>query len=188
MITQPPRERILASATELFYERGINSVGIDLVVEKSGVAKMSLYRHFGSKDELVLAFLDRINNEWMTWFRGRVSSPKIRVQSRPLAIFDALGEWFETPTFRGCPFISTAAEFKDPQHPVHQAAWKFKQGLLEYFRELLRDAGHAKSAALADQLLLLADGAIVRAAMEGGSDSARAAKRAAMVILRIQAP
>lgn len=119
--------------------------------------------------------------------RSRVSSPKVRVQARPLAVFDALGEWFETPDFRGCPFISTSAEFKDPQHPVHQAAWRFKEGLLTYLQELLRDAGYAKSAKLADQLLLLVDGAIVRASMEGSAEAARAAKGAATVLLRAQA-
>ncbi len=187
MITQSPRERILETASELFYERGINNVGIDLVVEKSDVAKMTLYRQFGSKDDLVVAFLDRINTKWGSWLRSRVSSPRVRVKARPLAIFDALGEWFETPDFHGCPFISTAAEFKDSQHPVHQAAWHFKQGLLTYLQELLREAGYTKSTKLADQLLLLVDGAIVRASMEGGSEAARAAKGAATILLRAQA-
>jgi AcrR family transcriptional regulator len=181
MNERSPRDRVLDTATELFYQHGIHSVGIDLVISKSGVAKMTLYRHFRSKDELVLAFLDRMNTEWSRWLRTRVSTA--RVQNRPLVVFDALGEWFETPTFRGCPFVSSAAEFKDPAHPVHLACWRFKEELRNYFHELLRDAGYAKSLALADQLLLLADGAMVRAAMEGKSDSARAAKRAATAIL-----
>jgi len=184
MTAPSARECILATATELFYQRGIHSVGIDLVIAKSGVAKMTLYRQFGSKDDLVLAFLDRMNSEWMTWLRARVSSPRTRVKHRPLAVFDALREWFDTPTFRGCPFVSTSAEFRDPAHSVHQAAWRFKQGLRDYLHELLSDGGYAKSAALADQFLLLADGAIVRAAMEGRSDSAIAAKRAATSLLR----
>lgn len=187
MITKTPRERILDTATDLFYERGVNNVGIDLVIEKSDVAKMTLYRQFGSKDDLVVAFLDRINTKWESWLRERVSTPRIRVQARPLAVFDALAEWFETPSFHGCPFITTAAEFKDPQHPVHQAAWRFKKGLLTYLQELLRDAGYTRSARLADQLLLLIDGALVRAAMEGNAEAARAAKAAAAVLLRAQA-
>ena len=99
MITVSARERILSTATRLFYEHGIHRVGIDLVIAESGVAKMSLYRQFGSKEELVLAFLDRINTEWFTWLSGRVASA--RAPQRPLAVFDALGEWFKTPTFRG---------------------------------------------------------------------------------------
>jgi AcrR family transcriptional regulator len=183
MSTSDARERILATATELFYQHGIHSVGIDLVIARSGVAKMTLYRHFGSKDELVLAFLDRMNTTWMSWLKSRVSARRIRREERPLAVFDALGEWFRTPSFRGCPFIGTAAEFRDPEHPAHRRAWQFKEGLRAYLEELLRDAGYSRSAALADQLLLLADGAIVRAAMEGRADSARAARHAAAVML-----
>ena len=155
MITVSARERILSTATRLFYEHGIHRVGIDLVIAESGVAKMSLYRQFGSKEELVLAFLDRINTEW-----------------------------FKTPTFRGCPFVSSAAEFRDPADPVHQAAWRFKKGLRDYFQTLLREAGRPDHARLADAFLLLADGAMVRAAMEGKPASARVARRAAAALLR----
>ena len=181
MKTVSARERILTTATELFYKHGIQRVGIDLVIAESGVAKMSLYRHFGSKEELILAFLDRINTEWFGWLQERVSSS--RASQRPLVVFDALGEWFQTPTFRGCPFVSTSAEFRDPADAIHQAAWRFKKGLRDYFHTLLKDAGHANSAALADSLLLLADGAIIRAAMEGKPDAAKVARRAAAVLL-----
>lgn len=182
MKTTSPRERILTTATELFYKHGINSVGIDRVIAESGVAKMSLYRQFGSKEELVLAFLDRINTEWFTWLKSRVSVA--RVKQRPLAVFDALGEWFATPTFRGCPFVSTAAEFRDPADPVHKAAWRFKQGLRDYFETLLDEAGYAKAASLADALLLIADGATISAAMKGTADSAKVARKTAAAILK----
>lgn len=178
------RDRILDTATALFYRHGINNVGVDLVIARSGVAKMTLYRHFRSKDELILAFLEKINADWGSWLRGRVAASRLRGRNRPLAVFDALEEWFGMPEFRGCPFISTAAEIHDPAHPVHRAAWKFKQELRDYFRDLLREAGVANAPPLADQLLLLADGAIVRAAMEGGADAARAARRAAALLLR----
>lgn len=182
MTTVSARDRILDTATRLFYRDGIHRVGIDLVIAESGVAKMSLYRNFGSKEELVLAFLDRINTEWFSWLEKRVSSA--RATQRPLAVFDALGEWFKTPTFRGCPFVSAAAEFRDPADPVHQAAWAFKRGLRDYFQKLLREAGRSDHAALADALLLLADGAMVRAAMEGKPRSATVARRAAAALLR----
>ena len=185
MTTSDARERVLATASALFYERGINQVGIDLVIATSGVAKMTLYRHFPSKEALVLAFLDRINAQWLTWLRARVSSPAIPAADRPLALFDALGAWFETPTFRGCPFVSTAAEFRDPVHPAHQAAWRFKAELRDYLRELVRDAGYVDVESLADQLLLLADGATVRAAMEGRPDSATSARNVAAALLRV---
>jgi AcrR family transcriptional regulator len=177
------RDRILETASALFYAHGINNVGIDAVIARSGVAKMTLYRHFPSKDRLVLAFLEKIDADWTAWLRARVEAAGPGVQARPLAVFDALGEWFETPAFRGCPFISTAAEIHDPAHPVARAAWRFKWGLREYFSELLREAGYSRSDALADQFLLLADGAIVRAAMAGGSDAAASARAAAEALL-----
>jgi AcrR family transcriptional regulator len=178
------RDRILDTATALFYRHGINNVGIDMVIARSGVAKMTLYRHFPSKDELILAFLDKINADWSAWLHGRIAASRLRGRQRPLAVFDALEEWFGSPEFRGCPFIGTAAEFRDPTHPVHRSAWKFKQRLRDSIRDLLREAGVANALPLADQLLLLADGAIVRAAMENRPDAARAARRAAAVLLQ----
>jgi AcrR family transcriptional regulator len=177
------RDRILDAATRLFYRDGINRVGIDTVIAEAGVAKMTLYNHFSSKDELVLAFLEKVNREWSTWLRQRVDAAEGPARARPLVVFDALGEWFLTPEFRGCPFISTAAEFRDPRHPAHRAAWAFKRGLRDYFAELLVVGDYARADELADQMLLLADGAIVRAAMEGGNDSARVARGAAEVML-----
>jgi AcrR family transcriptional regulator len=183
-MTRPARDRILDTATALFYRHGINNVGVDLVISRSGVAKMTLYHHFESKDALVLAFLEKINADWSAWLRGRVAASRLRGRRRPLAVFDALEEWFGSEEFRGCPFISTAAEIREPGHPIHRAAWRFKRGLRDYLRDLLREAGARDAESLADQLLLLADGAIVRAALEGEATAARTARRAAAVLLR----
>jgi len=182
-VSRPPaRDRILATSTSLFYRHGINNVGIDRVIDESGVAKATLYRHFASKDALVVAFLARINADWTAWLRSVVE--KVDPPDRPLAVFDALESWFETPTFRGCPFIATAAEIRDPGHPIHQAAWSFKRELRDYLERLLVEAGSTRPRSLADQLLLLVDGAVVRAAMEGGVAPAHAAKAAARALLR----
>lgn len=180
----PSRERILDAATALFYAHGINSVGIDLVIAQSGVAKMTLYRHFGSKEELVLAFLAKAHADWSAWLRARVAASRVQERNRPLAVFDALEEWFGTPEFRGCPLIGAAAEVKDARSPVHRIAWRLKRELRDYLRGLVRAAGHRNADLLGDQLLLLLDGAVVRAAMEGGAEPARVARRAAAVLLR----
>ena len=177
------RERIVETASELFYQYGINNVGIDLVIARSGVAKMTLYRHFRSKDDLVLAVLAKINHDLFAWLRARVAASRVRARNRPLAVFDALEEWFGTKEFRGCPFINTAAQLNNPGHRIHRAAWGYQQNLRGLFLELLREAGHREAPSLADQLLLLADGAIVRAAMEGDSGAARPARRAAARLL-----
>src|SRR5688572_31055848 len=91
------REHILDVATELFYKGGVNNVGIDAVIARSKIAKMTLYAHFKSKDDLVLAFLDRINRRWSAWFQGRVEALAPDPRKRPLALFDALEEWFKDP-------------------------------------------------------------------------------------------
>jgi len=178
-----PRERILKTATKLFYERGINNVGIDLVISRSGVAKMTLYHHFKSKDELVLAFLERVQQQWTAWFTGRVNKLATDPRKRLLAVFDVLEEWFKTPDFRGCPFINTAAEVGDSRHPAHRTALRYKMGLRDYFADLASKAGVSDTVAIADSMLMLADGAIVRAAMSGDAKIARHAKTAATALL-----
>lgn len=178
------REKILATATRLFYAHGINNVGVDIVVAKSRVTKTTLYRHFPSKDALVAAFLQKMNDDWSAWLQARVARASNRPRERLLAVFDALGEWFRTPEFRGCPFINTAAEVSDRSSPAAKASWRFKQELLAYLRSLARDAGADDPERLSDQLLLLADGAIIRAAMSGEHGSAAVAKAAAAELIR----
>ncbi len=180
------RERILKTAARLFYAHGINNVGVDLVASRSRATKTSLYRHFPSKEKLVAAFLDRINGEWSSWLKARVASASDDPRERLLAVFDALGEWFRTPTFRGCPFINSAAEAADRSSPIAKSAWRFKMGFRDYLLQLSREAGADDPGLLSDQLLLLADGAIVRAAMSGRTGSAAAAKKAARALLRRQ--
>lgn len=178
------RERILAVATRLFYAYGINSVGVDRVVAESKVTKTSLYRHFPSKEILVVAFLEKINAEWSAWLRERVEGVSAHPRARLLAVFDALGEWFRTPTFRGCPFINTSAEIASRSRSSTKAAVAFKREFREYLRTLSAKAKVPDPDLLADQLLLLADGAIVRAAMTGDVRSAAVAKKAAGSLIR----
>ncbi|MBI2384664.1 MAG: TetR/AcrR family transcriptional regulator [Elusimicrobia bacterium] len=178
------RERILAAATRLFYAHGVNSVGVDRIVAEAEVTKTSLYRHFPSKEILVVAFLGRINREWSAWLKERVEGASVQPRARLLAVFDALGEWFRTPTFRGCPFINTSAEISNRSNPAAKAASAFKTGFRDYLRALSDEAKVRDPGLLADQLLLLADGAIVRAAMTGDVRSASAAKKAAGSLIR----
>jgi len=179
------REKLLSTATRLFYKYGINSVGVDEIVRQSGVTKMTLYKHFRSKDALAAAFIEQIFKEWSTWFTGRVDelSKKARTpEERVLAIFDAEKEWFETPNFRGCPFINTVAELSDRNHPARKIAVEFKEKLLEIIRKSLEPLGRYKQE-LAVPLLLLVDGAIVRATMTDSSEPAKTARKAAAKLL-----
>ena len=182
--TRGAKEKILATAVQLFYSRGINNVGIDEIIKVSGVAKMSLYNHFKSKDDLIVAFLERINSQWFQWIKDSVEKQETKPEQRLLLFFDVLEEWFQTLEFRGCPFINTTAEISDAEHIAYKCALDFKQGLLDYIQELVKLSGYIDTNGLSSQILLLVDGAIIRAAMTKQAGSAKLAKQACISILK----
>jgi AcrR family transcriptional regulator len=183
-----PRERILAVASELFYREGIRAVGVDTIIAKSDVAKMTFYNHFKSKDLLVLEFLGRRDGQWRAWFEAAVHRLAPKAKDRPLAIFDAMEERFSTKDFRGCAFINTMIEVADGDHVAHRAAVEHKHKVEKIIRTLLSDAGFEKSEELSKTFLMLIDGAIISAVREGKPGSARAAKKVAALILQNQHP
>ncbi|MBP1850399.1 TetR/AcrR family transcriptional regulator [Rhizobium halophytocola] len=155
----PARDRILATAARLFYAQGIRATGIDRIIAEAGVAKMSFYNHFPSKDDLVRAFLVARHEMWMAMFRSRVQ-PHVEAQGLA-AIALALGEWFAEPDFRGCAFINTVSEFdRDfPQAIAH------KQDLAHYVEELAESLGLDSPQGVAAAAMIVIEGAIVRAQM-----------------------
>ena len=179
----PPRERILAAASVAFYQQGIRAVGVDSVIADAGVAKATLYRHFPSKDALVQAFLERRDRRWREWFVGAVERLGPDPPDRPLAVFDALGEWFGSDDFRGCAFINAAVEITDPAHPARDAVREHERRLAEYLAVVCEEADLVDPAAAAAALFLLVEGAIVCALIEGGSDAATRARAAAARLL-----
>ncbi len=174
------RRRILDTAAELFYREGVRGVGVDRIAAESGVAKMTLYYQFRSKDELVAAWLRRRDEEWMSWLESAVER---RDGSRLLAVFDALGEWFETPSFRGCTFINAHAELGSSHPAAAEIVASHKRSLAEYLANLARREGVAEPDALARELLLLVDGAIVTASIQGDSRIADDARQAAAKVI-----
>ncbi len=115
------RERVLDAASELFYREGIRAVGIDTIIARAGVAKMTFYHHFKSKDLLVVEFLRRRDERWRRWLAETVERLSPDPRERPLAIFDALAGRFANPDYRGCAFINTVAETADPGHAARHA-------------------------------------------------------------------
>jgi AcrR family transcriptional regulator len=155
------RARILATACTLFYQRGVRAVGVDLVVEKAGVAKTSLYRHFGTKDDLIAAFLKREDADfWGTW--DRVADQH---GDDAVAELDAhlgwIGERVGRPNYRGCPQINVAAEFPDIDHPARQVAAAHKRQMRQRLKGIAERLGVARPNELAGQLSLLINGAFV---------------------------
>ncbi len=182
------RERILAAASELFYREGIRGVGVDAVVRESGVAKMTLYAHFRSKDELVAACLERQGEACRARF-GRVlaASPET-ARGKLDAFFGALAEWFAEPGFRGCPFINASSEIGDPAHSVRRLAAEHQQFLRETLLGIARLAPGADAGRLAEDWLLVVEGAIVLATTRGDAVPAHKAHALAVRLLGGGAP
>jgi AcrR family transcriptional regulator len=180
------RERILATAYELFAHRGIQAVGIDAIVEQSGVARQTLYRHFNSKQELVLAFLERREQLWTKdWLQGEVERAASEPEGRLLAIFDVFDGWFHSPDFEGCSFINVLLEAADPDDPVHRAGAAYLAGIREFLKGLARDANIADPDNFARKWHILMKGSIVSAG-EGDRDAARRARQIASILLRAE--
>ncbi|WP_418146844.1 helix-turn-helix domain-containing protein [Variovorax paradoxus] len=173
----PPRERILLTAHDLFYADGIRATGIDRVIAASGVTKVTFYRHFPSKDDLVRAFLDHRHARWMAWFvdaLGRRGAHERAGNAGALLLLaDAMAEWFADPAFRGCAFINAVAEVGGSVEGAAERAREHKREMVEVIAGLLPAALPARMA-LAQAAALGVDGAIVKAQM-GGAALAREA-------------
>jgi len=181
----PPRERILQTAARLFYADGFHHTGIDRIIAEAGVAKMSLYQHFRSKDELIGAFLERRDDYWCNWLRERVEALAGTPRARLLAVFDALGEWFTSSDFRGCAFINAAAEFTDARHSARVISRQHKERVHAYLKELAEAAKMSRPGELAAQLALLVEGAIVTAQVGPSQEATDAAPRAKAIARRL---
>jgi AcrR family transcriptional regulator len=179
----PARDRLLATAAELFYERGVHAVGIDEIIERSGVAKMSLYNNFDSKDALIVAYLRARHEKWMEWLRTSVEGRAATPRRRLLAVFDAIAEWCGRNDFRGCAFINAAAEVCDPRHPARAVCREHRASLLAYLEGLSTGAALKHPREIAGQLLLLLDGAIVSSVLTGSAAPVAHAKAAAQVLV-----
>jgi AcrR family transcriptional regulator len=177
------RERILQSAYELFSARGIQAVGVDAVITHSGVARQTLYRHFGSKQELVLAFLERREELWTRgWLQNEVRRRASQPAARLLAIFDVFDEWFARTDFEGCSFINVMLEHPDRGDAIHRAGVGYLAGIRSFLEGLAHDAGIADAPAFARDWHILMKGSIVAAA-EGDLDAARRGKRIGSLLL-----
>jgi AcrR family transcriptional regulator len=183
------RRRILDTAARLFYRDGFRAVGIDTIVAESGIAKMTLYRHFPSKDDLIVAYLEESNGRFWEWFEGAVAAHAGAPRDQLLALFAALGELATSPTCLGCTFQGVAAEFPDPEHPGHRVALAHKRAVLARLHTLAERAGARDAAALAAALLLLMDGAFVASRMfPPGHGPARHVAAAGTALLACQIP
>lgn len=155
------RERILETASELFYSEGARAVGVDLVVERSGVAKTSLYRHFPTKDDLIAAFLQRQDERFWRRWDDDAQRHAADAAAELEAHLARIGSVIAGDDYRGCPQLNTAIEFPAAGHPARAVALAHKQALRERLRRITGRLGVRKPDSLADQLALVIDGAFV---------------------------
>jgi AcrR family transcriptional regulator len=175
------RARLLAAANELFYAEGVHTVGIDRIIERAGVAKASLYSTFGSKDALVAAYLDErraVTSARFTRAIERYDTPRERL----LAVFEAQGELFANPAFRGCAFANASAETR-PGSVVEQATDGFRAWVRQTLTQLAREAGAPDPESLGRQLHLIYDGASLSARLDRDAQAAVAGRDAAEALL-----
>jgi AcrR family transcriptional regulator len=169
------RERILETAYELFSKRGVHDVGVDEVIEHADVAKATLYRHFPSKDELVLAFLERREQLWTRdWVEAGARERGATPEERLLAIFDVFDGWFRSAEFEGCSFINILLEMT-PNHELGRASIGYLANIRSMIRTLAEEACLSDPESFARSWHILMKGSIVSAA-EGDRDAAQRAK------------
>src|SRR3954469_1530489 len=189
-LPDPPktgRERLVAAAGGLFYRRGFNAVGVDQVIEAAGVTKTTFYKHFEGKDDLMVAAIQR-RDEWESkaWGRAvhKIAGDDPRKQL--LAMLDVMDIWFNDPDFGGCMFINAAAEFPNPNDPVHKAAAAYKRKSRDYRRNQALTAGATPPNAevFADIYTALLEGALILRQTQGRNDAARAIRPAVEQLMR----
>lgn len=180
------RDQLVHTAQALFAREGYHATGIDRILAESGVAKMTLYKHFRSKDELILAVLESRQQIALDLLASALQG--LSPREALLRIFDGLHVWIHEQDFCGCSFINAAAEFQSREHPIHQQAAAFKQAFAAFFREHLLALGVAEVEALTNQLQFLLEGALSMAHLQGPGEQALQAKAAARVLLDAAVP
>ena len=180
------RDRIIVTGEKLFYAEGVRAVGIDRIIAEAGVAKMTLYNHFASKDDLILAVLqfrdEKINKFFETEIERNVAQGLDRLQ----AFFAALKQWFESLGFRGCAFINATVELADPNHPAAIFSAQHKVAFHKMIREIVIEVAGPKAASVAPAISMLVEGAIVTAVIDGNPDAADVARQAAFAMVSKQ--
>ena len=172
-----PKEKLFQTAARLFYQHGYRAVGVDTIASESGIGKMTLYRHYPSKDDLISAYLQDSNQLFWQQFE-QITKDIPSARQKLLAFFEALQSYALTPVCFGCPFINVAAEYPEPEYIGHQVALEHKQSVLARFRQLAEEAGASQPDALAAALFLLMDGGYVAARMFGASTTSPVANLA----------
>ena len=177
------RDELVQKALQAFYRNGFHATGMDMLVAETGISKTSMYKHFRTKEDLILAVLRLRDERFRNWLYRRMEDLADTPRERLIAMFDALAEWFGEPGYKGCMFIKASSEYQDVGHPIHKQSADHKRMLESHMTELAERAGLSDPGVVARQLLLLKEGAIVTAHLGHTSDPARDAKAAAIQLV-----
>lgn len=186
MQKESAKERILQVASELFYSEGIRAVGIDRIIAESGVAKASFYRNFATKDDLIVASLERRHHRMLTWLEETNKQFPDEPVKQLYQLVNRLSEGIRKPDFRGCPYTNTLLEFPDATHSGHQAALKCRMEKEGVIAQIARKAGVRNPEALAAQLEMLYGGAIVDTYIRKPEYDSNNFYDAAMILIQAQ--
>ena len=170
------RDHLIDVAADLFNRHGYHAAGVDRVIAEAGIAKTTLYRHFKSKEDLIVAVLKRVDERFRDDMRRAVERDASEPRAKLLATFDFVNDWFAQKSFYGCPFMSAAGEYGERISPVFQEAAMHKRLMVAYFEELARAAGLREPVRIAEEINLLHEGAIAVAHITGDPDAADRAK------------
>ncbi len=177
------RDELVQKALKVFYQNGFNATGMDKLVAKTGISKTSMYKHFRTKDDLIIAVLRLRDEHFRNWLYRRMEELGETPEEQLIAMFDALEEWFAEAGYKGCMFIKASSEFQDASHPIHKQSADHKRMLETHMIGLAEKAELANPEVLARQLLLLKEGAIVTAHLGHTDNPAQDAKLAAAQLL-----
>jgi AcrR family transcriptional regulator len=185
--TSAARDRILDAATRLFYAHGLRAVGVDTIIAASGVAKATFYKHFPAKDDLAVAYLDRVDRVWTGQLRAAAAAAGPDPADQLVGLFDALDSACHRDGYRGCGFLNAAAEAQ-PGTAVHDRTVAHKQRVLAWVRDLATQAGAAHPESLARSLTLLLDGGLASGALDANPEAAAVARDTAAELVRAAVP
>jgi AcrR family transcriptional regulator len=177
------RDELVEKALEVFYREGFHATGMDRLVAVTGISKTSMYKHFRTKEDLILATLKLRHEQFRTLTTKRDLPVGASPKEQLLASFDGLTDWLESDRFQSCMFIKASSEYQDPAHPIHQAAAEHKRALISHMEGLATAAGARAPDVLARQLMLLKEGAIVTAHLQGPVGVGEDAKAAAVILI-----
>jgi len=178
------RDELVRKALLTFYKNGFGATGMDKLAAETGISKTSMYKHFRTKEDLILAVLRLRDENFRNWLTRRIEELAKSPEERLIAMFDALAEWFQEDGFRSCMFIKASSEFQEQDSPIHVACAEHKRLLLHYLIGVARETGALNPELLSRQLLLLKEGAIVTAHLQGPAGVANDAKLAAIELVR----